>query len=108
MFTLNCPHCGETLNIPEKYAGTTGTCNRCKGALAVPALGEPTEISFDKGEENAQDKPTSGWMDAIPKNAFQIQQLGCAMTGCGCLLVLFALLLAGLAGASIPVPASAS
>lgn len=38
MLSLNCPHCGANLQIPEKYAGQTGVCVKCNGKLSVPPL----------------------------------------------------------------------
>jgi len=40
-----CPHCKHTLNIPDEYAGQTGTCNKCGAHIVVPAVGsEAAEI----------------------------------------------------------------
>ena len=38
MIKLTCPHCGEALSIPEKYAGKTGVCKLCKSSITVPSL----------------------------------------------------------------------
>ena len=43
MLQLKCPHCGQTLQIPEKYAGTIGRCNQCQNAISVPAMAMPIE-----------------------------------------------------------------
>lgn len=37
MIPFTCPHCSHTLNIPSQFAGKSGTCNRCKGRITVPA-----------------------------------------------------------------------
>lgn len=43
MIEISCPHCGEMLHVPEKYAGQAGRCKHCGGAVAVPPLdGEGT------------------------------------------------------------------
>lgn len=36
MLKVTCPNCGESLNIPEEYAGQKGVCNKCGGSLTVP------------------------------------------------------------------------
>jgi len=33
---IQCPGCGQTLQIPEQYAGQTGKCQHCGGAITVP------------------------------------------------------------------------
>lgn len=38
MIKYNCPHCNNELNIPEEYAGKSGTCKRCGKAISVPTL----------------------------------------------------------------------
>ncbi len=52
MLEISCPHCGEVLHVPEKYAGQTGRCKHCGGAVAVPPLegeggGEDTRERVD-------------------------------------------------------------
>ncbi len=48
MITLNCPHCRQTLQIPEEYAGQTGGCKHCQQTFTVPGrpenlvAGQPT------------------------------------------------------------------
>jgi len=44
MILMNCPHCGKKLSIPEKYAGTSGTCNHCGGHIAVPSVAAKKEF----------------------------------------------------------------
>ncbi len=36
MIQLICPHCGELLNLPDKFAGTVGRCKHCKQRVVVP------------------------------------------------------------------------
>lgn len=33
---IQCPGCGQTLQIPEQFAGQTGKCQHCGGAITVP------------------------------------------------------------------------
>jgi len=42
MLTLTCPHCGHQLQIPDKYAGQTGSCTKCQGQITVPPMAQPT------------------------------------------------------------------
>jgi prepilin-type processing-associated H-X9-DG protein len=37
MISFPCPHCGKQLDIPDQYAGLTGTCNFCQKQATVPA-----------------------------------------------------------------------
>lgn len=39
MISLNCPHCGRSLKIPDNYAGMEGACNYCGGRLVVESGG---------------------------------------------------------------------
>jgi phage FluMu protein Com len=32
---LNCTHCGHTQSIPDKYAGKTVKCPKCKGSVKI-------------------------------------------------------------------------
>lgn len=34
--SYTCPHCDHPLNIPLQFAGATGKCNHCQGAITVP------------------------------------------------------------------------
>lgn len=36
MISLNCPHCGKSLAIPDEYAGQRGKCKGCGGYVEVP------------------------------------------------------------------------
>jgi len=36
MIKMQCPNCSTWLAIPDQYAGTTGKCNKCEGAITVP------------------------------------------------------------------------
>ena len=36
MIKMQCPSCSASLAIPAQYAGTTGKCNKCGGAITVP------------------------------------------------------------------------
>ena len=36
MLAVECPNCQIPLQIDEKWAGTTGTCNHCGGKITVP------------------------------------------------------------------------
>lgn len=35
MITFVCPHCKHNLQIPEKYLGQSGKCNRCGGKISI-------------------------------------------------------------------------
>lgn len=35
MIDFECPHCHETLKIPEQYLGSRGTCKRCGKQITV-------------------------------------------------------------------------
>lgn len=37
MIEMNCPKCAQALHIEERYAGTTGKCNRCGDSIQVPS-----------------------------------------------------------------------
>lgn len=49
----DCPHCGNSLSIPAKYAGQMGTCKHCQGSIAVPALHPSSGGNF--GGKSGQD-----------------------------------------------------
>lgn len=38
MLTYVCPHCRESLTIPERFAGQSGQCKKCGGAITVPRI----------------------------------------------------------------------
>jgi len=38
---IQCPGCGQMLQIPEQYAGQTGKCQHCGGPVTVPAPAVP-------------------------------------------------------------------
>ncbi|MBX3176025.1 MAG: hypothetical protein KF886_01570 [Candidatus Hydrogenedentes bacterium] len=37
MIQMTCPHCNETLDIPDQYAGQAGACRKCGARIVVPA-----------------------------------------------------------------------
>ena len=52
ILTYVCEHCGRTLRIPRRYAGTKGTCKRCGNPIAVPPQHtlEPLAWDGDRGD----------------------------------------------------------
>lgn len=42
MLSVECPHCGHMLAIPERYAGQRGRCNHCGNTITVPET--PTAV----------------------------------------------------------------
>ena len=55
MLSLQCHHCGQQLDIDEKYARQAGTCKKCGNSIRVPAgpgAYIPTSIlgGLDKGK----------------------------------------------------------
>lgn len=38
MLTYVCPHCRESLAIPDRFAGQSGQCKKCGGAITVPRI----------------------------------------------------------------------
>lgn len=45
MFSVECPHCGVSMSIDEKYIGKKGRCNKCKQVFTVPQQGGGTPAS---------------------------------------------------------------
>jgi len=41
MISFPCPRCGKQLDIPEQYAGQTGSCNFCHNQVIVPLCQPP-------------------------------------------------------------------
>lgn len=37
MIEMPCPHCGQRLQIEDKYAGQRGACKHCRGEVVVPS-----------------------------------------------------------------------
>ncbi len=35
MLEYQCPHCKTTLKVPERFAGSTGTCRKCKNTITI-------------------------------------------------------------------------
>lgn len=35
MMDFTCPHCKETLHVPERYVGASGTCKKCGGKITI-------------------------------------------------------------------------
>jgi len=44
MIPMQCPSCGQQLQIPDQYAGQTGKCQHCGAAITVP-FASPAEHS---------------------------------------------------------------
>ena len=42
---IACPHCGEELAVPTRYAGTSGKCRRCGQGLTVPPVASGTDAT---------------------------------------------------------------
>lgn len=43
MIRVTCPQCQKTLQIPDQFAGTSGTCTECGGRILVPEGGRSRE-----------------------------------------------------------------
>lgn len=41
MIDLTCPHCNTYLKIPDQYAGQSGKCDHCGGAITIGVLPPP-------------------------------------------------------------------
>lgn len=67
--TVQCPSCGKVLQIPEKYAGQSGRCNKCGATIAVPPVLEamPPPLS-----QQGQYQPPP--LDALSLPSAQTQQ----------------------------------
>jgi len=62
MIQVVCPHCRAQGKAPEKLAGKTLPCPKCKGSLTVPALSEDELLSvLDEAPapEPPRQKPTA-------------------------------------------------
>lgn len=35
--TVECPHCGNTLNVSKKFAGVKGACKKCSKNIMIPS-----------------------------------------------------------------------
>jgi DNA polymerase III epsilon subunit-like protein len=35
MLDYKCPHCNAVLKVPERFAGSTGTCRKCKNTIKI-------------------------------------------------------------------------
>lgn len=42
MINFNCPHCHNSMKVPDKAAGRKGTCKKCGNAVLVPGGQEET------------------------------------------------------------------
>lgn len=119
MISIKCPHCGNTLNIPDQYAGQTGKCKECGNQIIVPIPCQPPpapafdvcadiQAKLEDAEQNRVSKkpavisnygPPPGATSATNDNI----KKGCL--GCLGLLVLFVIL--GAIGDRInPAPAT--
>ncbi len=55
MIEFVCPHCNQTLQIPEQYAGQSGQCNHCQRTIDVPEApqeGQPQWSSTQSPESD--------------------------------------------------------
>jgi hypothetical protein len=44
---FHCPHCQVRLNVPERLAGVTGPCPRCREAITAPMESEVAPLPVD-------------------------------------------------------------
>ena len=55
MIELECPRCGQTLQIDETFAGQAGKCKHCQGTIEVPeAEGDADQYSIDAWRKSWQ------------------------------------------------------
>ena len=50
MLEFECPHCKTVLQIPEQFAGSTGTCRKCRNSITI-------DIKPAAGAGNGHDTP---------------------------------------------------
>lgn len=94
MLHVRCPHCGHRLNIDEKFAGQTGSCNKCGNSISVPALAQPVAAPIHNvdSESSAFDEYYKAEADAPPRGGVveRFNSLNDTQKGCvGCLAILF-------------------
>lgn len=55
---VNCPHCGQLLQIPQDAGTSIFSCPNCEGQIEVPAAPEPDVIYCARcGQENRRSAP---------------------------------------------------
>lgn len=116
MIVFPCPSCRQPLQIPEQYAGTTGRCNFCGGAILVPGPGVvaggedcPEVVPDFYATPRRAARPGAGMLaneaDYRGARSFSVWRAG--VLGCGLLLLTATLLPAlviGFAAQTTPPP----
>lgn len=52
MISMICPHCHESLQIPEQYAGQSGACKKCGARIQVPVGEAPGWGGAGSGQQD--------------------------------------------------------
>ncbi|MCY2932151.1 MAG: hypothetical protein NTV86_22180, partial [Planctomycetota bacterium] len=57
-----CPHCGNRIQVPVKFAGRKGHCAKCKALVQIPAVaavrgGQPAEAEASRAPVPAASTP---------------------------------------------------
>jgi len=79
---FSCPHCGNSTEVSDQYAGQSGPCAACGKTINIPSSAQPAEKQYDAPAK----KSGSGMIIAGGVVAFLV-------AGCCCSGILVALLL---------------
>jgi prepilin-type processing-associated H-X9-DG protein len=73
---FTCPHCGQTTNVADQYAGQSGPCAHCGKTIMIPSpqFGSP----FDAGSPPPRRGLSTGWIVFIV-----LASVGAVMLVCG-------------------------
>ncbi len=71
--TIDCPHCGTPLRVPESAAGRRGRCIECDQRFSIPSLHElldATVSHFMVASIDAQDEAEDAFDEAVTTGEF--------------------------------------
>jgi len=72
MLNVNCPHCGNQLQVPEKYAGMTGRCKHCGEKLTIPKMASAEDLDENKaGAGLGEQRHDGGSVETLSEEQYQ-------------------------------------
>jgi len=72
--TIDCPHCGTPLRVPESAAGRRGRCTECDQRFAIPSMQELLESTvshFMVASIEAADDTEDAFEDALEDSGYR-------------------------------------
>src|SRR5262245_9425204 len=105
MISFPCPQCGQSLEIPDQFAGKTEVCSHCGELIAVPLVTESAGELAALADEPApspfaglKDRRTGDLWSNYGRDALFLSLVSLLLLASACIVPVLGVFLAGIVG----------